>query len=59
MKTTDLGHNWYYTKYDDGSAVIRNPEIGQRINLPKESVDTLKAIFFNRSVVSATIKTTA
>ena len=45
MKTTDLGNDWYYIQNDDGSAVVRNNEIGQRINLPKESVDLLRAIF--------------
>lgn len=44
MKTYDLNQDFWLNLYDDGSATIRNPEIGVRINLPKKSVDLLRAI---------------
>jgi hypothetical protein len=44
-KTTDLGNDWYANQYDDGSMTIRNPEIGQRIDLPTKSVELLRDIF--------------
>lgn len=45
MKTFDLGHGWYFNLQDDGSATFRNPGQGQRIELPKSSVETLKSLF--------------
>lgn len=45
MKTTDLGHDWFANLHDDDSMTLRNCEKGQRIDLPPESVATLRAIF--------------
>lgn len=48
VKTTDLGQGWYANQYsDDGieTLTIRNPDKGQRIDLPNESVKTLREIF--------------
>ncbi|WP_164897669.1 hypothetical protein [Mesorhizobium sp. M6A.T.Cr.TU.017.01.1.1] len=44
-KTTDLGNEWFANQWSDGSMTIRNPERGQRIDLPVESVTTLRDIF--------------
>lgn len=49
QKTTDLGQGWFANldAYSDGSEemTIRNPDKGQRINLPDESVKRLRSIF--------------
>ncbi len=48
-KTHDLGHGWYANQYCDDQGVetmtLRNPDKGQRIDLPNESVKTLRSIF--------------
>ena len=38
-QTADLGQGWTAQAYNDGSATVRNIDKGQRIDLPKESVD--------------------
>lgn len=43
-RTTDLGRGWFATEWDDGSMTFRNPPKGQRIDLPKASVETLRSI---------------
>lgn len=43
-RTTDLGMDWFANDYDDGSMTLRNAEKGQRIDLPPESVETLRKI---------------
>jgi hypothetical protein len=43
-KTHDLGCGWWLNENADGSLTVRNPDKGQRINLPVESVSTLKSI---------------
>lgn len=45
VKTDDLGNDWFVNQWSDGSMTIRNSEKGQRINLPAESVKTLREIF--------------
>lgn len=45
IKTTDLGADWFANQWSDGSMTIRNSEKGQRIDLPVESVNRLRAIF--------------
>jgi hypothetical protein len=52
MKTTDLGYGWFANSYENGDKgeipggmTIRNPDKGQRINLPPDSVERLRGIF--------------
>ena len=40
-----LGNDWFANVWTDGSMTLRNPEIGQRIDLPAASVDLLREIF--------------
>lgn len=44
IKTTDLGAEWFANEWSDGSMTLRNPEKGQRIDLPVESVRRLRDI---------------
>ena len=44
MKTTDLGNDWYANEHEDGSMTLRNPEKGQRMDLPADSVLRLRRI---------------
>ena len=45
IKTADLGNDWFVNLWRDGSLTVRNSEKGQRINVPAESVERLRAIF--------------
>jgi hypothetical protein len=44
-RTTDLGSGWFANEWSDGSMTVRNGEKGVRIDLPKDSVETLRRIF--------------
>ena len=44
IRTVDLKRDWFANVWSDGTVTLRNGEIGMRIDLPKASVDTLKAI---------------
>jgi hypothetical protein len=52
-KTHDLENGWYANMWSDGAITLRNPDIGQRIDLPKSSVDRLKEIFETAGVLAA------
>lgn len=45
LVTHDLGADWFLNMNADGTYTFRNSEKGQRIDLPVESVQLLKAIF--------------
>lgn len=42
--THDLGNGWWVNFNEDGGLTVRSPDRGQRINLAKESVQTLRDI---------------
>lgn len=42
IQTSDLGQGWFANTYADGSATIRNPDQGQRINLTSDEVVRLR-----------------
>lgn len=44
IRTADLKHDWFANVWSDGTVTLRNGVIGMRIELPKASVNTLKAI---------------
>lgn len=41
----DLGHDYFLNLYEDGSADVRNCNLGIVLRMPKESVDRLRRIF--------------
>jgi hypothetical protein len=45
IKSADIGSGWFAQAYSDGSATVRNVDKGQRIDLPKESVDRFLEIW--------------
>lgn len=53
MKTTDLGNGWFANQHEDGSMTIRNPDLGLRSDLPRESVETLRRIIVGNRPMTA------
>jgi hypothetical protein len=43
-ETHDLGNGWWVNFNEDGGLTVRSPDRGQRINLTKESAETLRNI---------------
>ena len=44
-KHYDLGHGYFFNLNEDGSADVRNCDLGIVIHLKKESVEVLRKIF--------------
>ena len=49
-KTEDLGQGWFANAYSDGSFTLRNPNLGQRIDLDAKGAE--KFIFLYDEVRS-------
>lgn len=53
MKTADLGQGWYANANDDGTFTVRNPELGQRIDLTAEEAAKFVALWNQATKMAA------
>ncbi len=45
LKTADLGDGWYASANADGTFTVRNPDLGQRIDLTATAVGRICGLF--------------